>query len=309
MVIHEGYENHNLNSPVATLGIFDGVHKGHMALIELLVDRAKEAKGESVVITFSPHPRLVLEPDNNNLAFLTTMEEKKILLEKAQIDHLIVIQFTKQFSAIPACNFIKDILFEKIGIRHLVIGYNHHFGRHGEGDINTIRQCSEEIGFRVEQVKGFTTNGGAISSSLIREALLKGKLDEANSWLGYPYSLNGSVIEGKKIGRTLGFPTANIKPDSQNKLVPGNGVYAVEVKLENEVYPGMLSIGSNPTVNDDVNLKSVEVHILKYDKDIYGKNISVIFRKRLRDEKKFDGLEQLTRQMELDKHETLRLLG
>jgi riboflavin kinase/FMN adenylyltransferase len=309
MVIHDGYENLNLNSPVATLGIFDGVHKGHLALIDFLVKRAKEANGESVVITFSPHPRLVLEPDNNNLTFLTTMEEKMILLEKACVDHLIVIQFTKQFSTIPACDFIKDILLEKIGTRHLIIGYNHHFGRRGEGDFHTIKQCSEEVGFRVEQVKGVTTAEGAISSSLIREALLKGKLDDANNWLGYPYSLRGSVIEGKKIGRTIGFPTANIKPDSQNKLLPCNGVYAVEVKLENIVFPGMLSIGSNPTVNEDINLRSIEVHILNYDKDIYGKNISVIFRKRLRDEKKFDSLEQLTGQMELDKQETLRFLG
>jgi riboflavin kinase/FMN adenylyltransferase len=144
---------------------------------------------------------------------------------------------------------------------------------------------------------------------LIREALLKGKLDDANNWLGYPYSLRGSVIEGKKIGRTIGFPTANIKPDSRNKLIPCNGVYAVDVKLENEVLTGMLSIGSNPTVNEDINIRSIEVHILNYDKDIYGKKISVIFRKRLRDEKKFDSLGQLTEQMELDKQETLRQLG
>jgi riboflavin kinase/FMN adenylyltransferase len=309
MVIHDGYENLNLNSPVVTLGIFDGVHRGHMALIDFLVNRAKEANGESVVITFSPHPRLVLEPDNINLAFLTTMEEKKILLENAHIDHLIVIQFTKLFSSIPACDFIRDILFKKVGTRHLIIGFNHHFGRRGEGDFNTIKKCSDEAGFMVEQVAGFTTDEGVISSSLIRDALIKGRLDEANSWLGYPYTLSGSVIEGKKIGRTIGFPTANIKPDSQNKLVPCNGVYAVEVKIENKVFPGMLSIGSNPTVNEDLNFRSIEVHILNYVMDIYGKNISVIFRKRLRDEKKFGNLEQLTKQMELDKQETLRLLG
>jgi len=309
MIIHSGYENLKLNSPVATLGIFDGVHRGHMALIDFLVKRAKEASGESVVITFSPHPRLILEPDNNKLAFLTTTEEKKRLLENASIDHLIVIQFTKLFSSIPACDFIKDILFKKVGTRHLIIGYNHHFGRRGEGDFNTIKQCSDEAGFLVEQVAGFKTDEGPISSSLIREALLKGNLDEANSWLGYPYSLSGSVIEGKKIGRTIGFPTANIKPGSKNKLIPCNGVYAVEVKLEDEFFPGMLSIGSNPTVNKDLNFRSVEVHILDYDADIYGKNITVIFRKRLRDERKFDNLEQLTQQMELDKQETLRLLS
>ena len=308
MIIHEGYENLNLIAPVVTLGIFDGVHRGHMALLECLVSRAQEVKGESAVITFSPHPRLVLEQNNINLSFLTTMDEKKVLLENANINHLIVIEFNNQFSKIPACDFIKDILVEKIRTKHLIIGFNHHFGRRGEGDFNTIKQCSEELEFRVEQVQGYNTEEGAISSSLIRKALLKGKIDEANMWLGYSYSVVGTVIEGRKIGRTIGFPTANIKPDSQYKLIPGNGVYAVEVQLDDKVYPGMLSIGSNPTVNSDLRFRSIEVYILNFNKEIYGRKISVIFRKRLRDEKKFDNLEQLTEQLGHDKQATLRLL-
>ena len=308
MIIHYGYENLNLISPVATLGIFDGVHRGHKALLDCLVSRAREVKGESVVITFSPHPRLVLERDNINLSFLTTMEEKKILLENANVDHLIIIEFNNRFSKIPACDFIKDILVEKIGAKHLIIGYDHHFGRRGEGDFNTIKQCSEELEFSVEQVQGYHTEEGAISSSSIREALLKGRLDEANKWLGYLYSVSGTVIEGRKIGRSIGFPTANIKPDSQHKLIPCSGVYAVEVLLDNKTYPGMLSIGSNPTVNSDIRSRSIEVHILNFDKDIYGSRISVIFRRRLRDEKKFDNLKQLSEQMERDKQDTQQLL-
>jgi riboflavin kinase/FMN adenylyltransferase len=308
MIIHEGYENLNLIAPVVTLGIFDGVHRGHMALLDCLVKRAQEAKGESVVITFSPHPRLVLEQNNSNLSFLTTMEEKKILLENAKIDHLIVIEFNNQFSKIPACDFIGDILVKKIGTKHLIIGYNHHFGRSGEGDFNTIKRCSEEFNFSVEQVEGYHTDEGIMSSSSIREALLRGKLDNANRWLGYNYSVSGTVIEGRKIGRSIGFPTANIYPDSQYKLIPGNGVYAVEVHLDEKAYPGMLSIGTNPTVNSDLRIRSIEVHILNFDNDIYGRKISVVFRKRLRDEKKFDNLEQLTRQMGRDKQDTLRLL-
>ncbi len=308
MVIHDGYENLNLISPVATLGIFDGVHRGHKALLDFLISRARSIKGESVVITFSPHPRLVLEKNNINLSFLTTMEEKKVLLENANIDHLIVIQFNNEFSRIPACDFIKDILVGKIGTKHLIVGYNHHFGKRGEGDFNTIKRCSEEHALAVEQVQGFQTEEGAISSSSIREALLKGKIDEANRWLGYSYSVSGTVIEGRRIGRSIGFPTANIKPDSQYKLIPGNGVYVVEVKLGNKIFPGMLSIGSNPTVNEDIRFRSIEVHILNFDKDIYGKKISVIFRKKLRDEKKFDDLKKLTEQMILDKHDTLRFL-
>jgi riboflavin kinase/FMN adenylyltransferase len=309
MLIHKGFENLNLISPVATLGIFDGVHRGHMALLDCLVKRAEEEGGESVVITFSPHPRIVLEQNKVNLTFLTTMDEKKVLLEKANIDHLVVIEFDLSFSKIPACDFIKAILVEKIGTKHLIIGYNHHFGRKGEGDFNTIKQCAEELKFRVEQVQGYHTEEGAISSSSIREALLKGEIDSANRWLGYFYSLTGTVIEGRKIGRTIGFPTANIKPDSQYKLIPANGVYAVNVMLDDNVFPGMLSIGSNPTVNTDISLRSIEVHILNFDKDIYGRKISVVFRKRLRDEKKFNNLEQLTEQMANDKQDTLKLLA
>lgn len=308
MIIHEGYEDLNLSSTVVTLGIFDGVHRGHMALIDYLVSVAHAKKCESVVITFSPHPRIVLEPENANLAFLTTMKEKTALLEKAGIDHLIIIQFNREFSLIPACEFIREILFKKIGNRHLIIGYNHHFGRRGEGDINTIRQCSEDLGFIIEQVQEFSTEDGAVSSSVIREALLKGDLDDANRWLGYYYSISGTVIEGKKIGRTIGFPTANIEPDSGNKLIPFNGVYAVEVFVDNKIHKGMLNIGSNPTVNNNVSFRSIEVNILDFDEDIYGKIITVVFRKRLRDEKKFSGLKQLTEQMETDKQNTLRLL-
>ena len=308
MIIHEGYENLHLIAPVATLGIFDGVHRGHRALLDTLVSRARTGKGESVVITFSPHPRLVLEQNNKNLSFLTTMDEKVVLLGKANVDHLIIIEFNTAFSKIPSCDFIKDILVKKIGTKYLIIGYDHHFGRRGEGDFNTIKKCAEELDFRVEQVQGYHTEEGAISSSSIREALIKGKIDEANSWLGYPYSVSGTVIEGRRIGRTIGYPTANIKPTSRHKLIHANGVYAVEVKIDENLHPGMLSIGSNPTVNEDLSLRSIEVHILNFDNDIYGRNISVFFRKRLRDEKKFDNLTQLKEQMGRDKEYTLRLL-
>jgi riboflavin kinase/FMN adenylyltransferase len=264
--------------------------------------------GESVVITFSPHPRLVLEQNNKNLSFLTTMDEKVVLLGKANVDHLIIIEFNTAFSKIPACDFIKEILFKKIGTKHLILGYDHHFGRRGEGDFNTIKKCSEELELIVEQVQGYQTEEGAISSSSIRDALSKGKIDEANNLLGYSYSVSGTVIEGRRIGRTIGYPTANINPHSRYKLIPSTGVYAVEVSLDETFYPGMLSIGSNPTVNEDVNKRSIEVHILNFDNDIYGRNISVFFRKRLRDEKRFDNLTQLKEQMGRDKEDTLQLL-
>lgn len=309
MIIHEGYENLNLAAPVVTLGIFDGVHRGHRTLLDILVSRASETNGESVVVTFSPHPRLVLEQDNIKLSFLTTMEEKKVLLEKANVDHLIILEFSKHFSKIHACDFVDDILVKKIGTKHLIIGYNHHFGRRGEGDFKTIKECAKSLDFVVEQVQGFHTEEGAISSSLIRDALLNGRLDFANNMLGYFYSVYGTVTGGKQIGRSIGFPTANIKPADQYKLIPGNGVYAVDVLLDEKRFRGMLSIGSNPTVNTDTSARSIEVHILNFDGNIYGKGISVIFRKRLRDEKKFDNTNQLANQMEIDKADTIRLLS
>lgn len=309
MDIHRGYENINLENPVVTLGIFDGVHIGHKALLRHLVTCAEEDDGEAVVITFSPHPRIVLDKDSSALTFLSTMEEKIVLLDREKIDHLIIIEFNKEFSRIPACDFVKDVLMEKIGTKHLIIGYNHRFGRKGEGDFNTVKQCTESFDFKVEQVEGLDSEWGEVSSSSIREALLHGRLEEANRLLGYSYSISGTVIEGRKIGRSIGFPTANIKPADQHKLIPCSGVYAVEVGLGGAFYPGMLSIGSNPTVNTDKGYMSIEVHILNFDRDIYGDLVTVVFRKRLRDEIRFDNLLKLTEQMELDKQSTIELFS
>ncbi len=309
MIIHRGYENLDLVNPVVTMGIFDGVHRGHKSLLDNLVTRAGKVNGDSVVITFSPHPRLVLEKDHLNLSFLTTMEEKMVLLEASGIDHLIIIEFSKQFSRMSACDFVEKVLVGKIGIKHLLLGYDHHFGQKGEGNYNTIKQCSASFDFTVEQVQRLHTEEGEISSSAIRDALLNGRLDEANSWLGYFYSLGGTVVGGRQIGRSIGFPTANIKPEDQYKLIPGNGVYAVEVRLNEGIYPGMLSIGSNPTVNNDGRARTIEVHIINFNRDVYGNRISVIFRKRLREEIKFDNTQKLAEQMEVDKQITMKLLS
>jgi len=309
MVLHYGYNNLNLSVPVVTLGIFDGVHRGHRTLIDTLVLRAKEEGGVSVVITFSPHPRLVLEKDHLNLFFLTTMDEKIQLLQEAGVDHLIILEFSTEFSKIEACDFVKQILVDKVGTRHLIIGYNHHFGWRGKGDFNTILECSRLLNFSVEQVKGFSLYGGQISSSVIRKDLSEGKIEEANHLLGYNFSLTGTVVAGKQLGRSLGFPTANIQPEDPHKLIPGNGVYAVEVHLDEIRYTGMLSIGLNPTVNTNPGQRSIEVHIFDFEEDLYGRQITVIFRKWLRDEEKFDSLDQLTEQMKLDRENTLKYLG
>jgi riboflavin kinase / FMN adenylyltransferase len=309
MKIHYGYNNIKAINPVVTLGIFDGVHRGHRVLLDRLINRADEVHGESVVLTFHPHPRLVLEKDNRGLTFLTTMEEKISLLEKSGVANLVIIEFTREFSLMPACDFVNDVLIGRIGTRYLIVGYDHHFGRRGEGDFNTIVKCTESSEFKVEKVEGLESEKGAISSSLIREALLTGKADIAAELLGYRYSLSGKVIEGKKLGRTLGFPTANILPSDSHKLIPQKGVYAVEVFVEGRKYPGMLNIGSNPTVSDDPEFRSIEVNIIGFSEDIYGSPISIVFVRRLRDELKFESLQALIDQMDKDKQATIRIFS
>lgn len=308
MIIHEGYENLNFSNPVVTLGIFDGVHMGHKTLIARLISRAKNVKGESVIITFYPHPRLVLSENKTNLVFLTSPEEKISLLEKEGVDHLIIIPFDYDLSNKEACEFIEEVLVKKIGTRYLVAGFNHHFGRKGDSDFDTIRRCAESFQIFVEQVEALNTNKGIVSSSLIREALLKGEVEEASRLLGYDYFLNGTIVEGRHLGKEIGFPTANIDLDYKHKLVPKDGVYAVEVMVGRSKHHGMMSIGSNPTVNDDPNKRTIEVNIFGFAKDIYGSKICVVFRRRLRDEIRFDNLSLLVEQLELDKKMALHFL-
>jgi riboflavin kinase / FMN adenylyltransferase len=309
MIIHEGYKNLNLTDPFVTMGIFDGVHSGHTMLLRYLKECAAKKGGESVVITFSPHPKQVLGSDTADLFFLTSPEEKIALLEKTGIDHLVIINFDRHFSNISACDFIEKILVGAIGTQHLILGYNHHFGKHGEGNIDTIKQCSERFCFSFEKLEGLQEGGMIISSSLIRQALLGGNLDDANKWLGYDYPLTGKIAEGRKIGRKIGFPTANIIPDYRYKLIPCNGVYAVDVSVRGKQYHGVMSIGSNPTVNNDISKRSAEVHIIDFDTDIYGEQITVYFKKRLRDEKKFGSIQQLTDQIIKDKEDALNFLS
>lgn len=309
MKIHNGFQKLNLTRPVVTVGIFDGVHHGHMAIINRVVTCTAETGGESVVITFEPHPRMVLDKKPAGFSFLSTMDEKKELLAGAGIDHLIVIRFTSGFSRMSAREFVKNILSLHLGTKHMIIGHDHRFGYRGDSDFFRIREYAGEYGIIVEQIEGVRSDGDVISSSRIRNALLSGRLDEANRWLGYNYSLKGKVVKGKGLGRSLGFPTANIEPGDKLKLVPANGVYAVEIVTEGLTRPGMLSIGTNPTVNRDVSLRSVEVHIFDFDREIYGNELEIIFRHRLRDEIRFENTGQLVRQMRTDMDNTLKILG
>lgn len=300
MKIHYGYESLKFDNPVVTIGIFDGVHAGHRYLLERLCLRAKEMKGTSVAITFDPHPRLILGGIDKKPFLLTTLDEKIELIEKTGLDNLVIIGFNSSFSKIDAGRFIEKILVRKIGVKHLITGHDHHFGKHGEGSYDLIQKNAARYGFTAEKIEEIKTTEGTVSSSLVRAALLDGNLHLAKRWLGYDYFINGKIIRGLQVGRHLGFPTANIKPDDRFKLIPANGVYAVKVSIEGKTMPGILSTGTNPTVNRDETKKSIEVHIFDFEGDIYGKKIRVEFLHRLREERKFDTLLQLKEQIKLD---------
>jgi len=309
MKIHNGYENLHLRKPVVTLGTFDGVHLGHRLVLEKLKERAAESGRESVVITFYPHPRQVLAGSTIPIPLLTTPYEKAKLLEKSGIDHLVVINFDHEFSNKEACRFVEEVLVEKIGSSHLIVGFNHRFGKKGEGNFITVRECAEKLNLTVEMIDPLISGGHIVSSSGIRDALSGGLTSLANDMLGYPYSIEGEVVEGKKLGRKLGFPTANIKPRNPEKLIPGDGVYAVEVLIGNEKYKGVMSIGYNPTIENDKAERTIEVNIFDFYREVYGSEVTIIFRHRLRDEMKFENLETLADQIALDKKRAIDLLG
>jgi riboflavin kinase/FMN adenylyltransferase len=309
MHLHYGYNNLHIPDPVVTMGTFDGVHLGHSRLLEVLRKRAKESGGESVVITFYPHPRQVLGSDKNSLLLLTTPEEKISLLEKCGIDHLVIVEFDTGFSNKAACDFIEEILIREIRARKLIVGFNHHFGKRGSGDYTSVQECAAKHRLEIEMVEAVEAGSGFISSSAIRDALLSGNLEEANSFLGYPYLLSGVIVEGKKLGRILGYPTANINVTDANKLVPANGVYAVEIIVGQAIHKGVMSIGVNPTVNKELSQRTIEVNIFDFTGDIYGHVVKVIFRHRLRDEMTFANLPDLAAQIEVDKKRAAEILG
>jgi len=309
MKVYYGYDNLKFSNPVVTTGVFDGVHRGHRFIFERLKQRAAELRGESVVVTFHPHPRQVLDENERKIMLLTGIDEKISLIEKCGIDHTVVINFDREMSQMGAADFFEKILYGKIGVRHLVIGFNHHFGKMAEGDFKTIKEIANNYGISYEILEPVKYGEISISSSAVREALIAGRIEEAVNLLGYDYFMNGTIIEGRKLGRKIGYPTANIQPDYPDKLIPGNGVYAVEIMVRNRKYYGVMSIGYNPTVNRDRNIKSLEVNIFDFKENIYGEKVCVIFRYRIRDEMAFGTVSELKRRIELDRQEALRLLS
>ena len=295
-----------LTCAVVTSGTFDGVHRGHQKILVRLKEIAEKSSGETVVITFWPHPRLVLKPDDLTLKLLNTFEEKAELLKEQGIQHLLRIPFTKEFSQISSSDFIRNVLVDRIGTRKLVIGYDHHFGKNREGSFDQLKQNAPKYGFEVEEIPRQDIDNMAVSSSKIRKALEEGNVSEAIHLLGRPYSLSGRVIKGDRLGRVLGFPTANIDIDSHYKLVPAEGIYAVIVHYAGIEYGGMMYIGNRPTV-DGVK-RSIEVNIFNFEKEIYGEELKVSFEKLLRLDTKFKDLEELKSQLHKDKELALEAL-
>ncbi|WP_246118449.1 bifunctional riboflavin kinase/FAD synthetase [Apibacter muscae] len=306
MEIYRGNYNIPKNEKlVFTLGMFDGVHLGHQSVLNYIKNIAKEEKGKTAVMTFSPHPRLVLNPEAD-FRLLTILDEKISLFEKFSVDYLFIQEFSKEFSQLSSEEFIQNILVNQLNIHALVIGYDQHFGKNRELNYENLKIQSKKLDFKLYQLPAVSENQEIISSTKIRNKLLKGSISEANEWLGYPFILSGKVIEGDKIGRTLGFPTANLEIDP-HKIHPTHGVYFVKVKIDNNQFYGMMNIGMRPTVNGVK--KQVEVHILNFDQDIYGKIIEVSFYERVRNEIKFSSLDELKNRLSIDKMETIKFFN
>jgi len=289
-----------------TSGTFDGVHIGHQKILKRLVEVARKEGGESVLITFWPHPRIVLNDNPGFLKLINTIDEKQQILRSLGIDHLVMIPFTREFSNTSSEEFIRKVLVDAIGTKKLIIGYNHRFGKNREGSFESLRKNGPRYGFEVEEIPKHEIDHVGISSTMIRKALSEGDVSVARKFLGRYYTLSGIIIHGDKLGSKLGFPTANIQVEETYKLIPADGVYAVYVTLENVTYQGMLNIGNRPTVEGHE--KRIEVNIFDFDQKIYGKVVTISFVKRIRDEKKFDSLEALSRQLSEDRLKAIELL-
>ncbi|MDQ8005676.1 MAG: bifunctional riboflavin kinase/FAD synthetase [Pedobacter sp.] len=296
-----------LANAVVTIGTFDGVHFGHQKIIKRLCELAKSSGGESVLLTFFPHPRMIIDPENQELKMINTIDEKAKILASLGVDHLIITPFTRDFSNLSASDYIKNILIDTIGTKKIIIGYDHRFGKDRLGSIQTLVENSSVYGYDVEEIPEQDINDVAVSSTKIRKALLDGDVALANEYLGYAFSIYGPVIKGDKIGRTIGFPTANIFVAETYKLIPGDGIYAVTVEMGEEqnpeTYRGMAYIGQRPTINGMT--RNIEVNIFDFDREIYGQNIKMNFLAFLRHDVKFTGLDTLKLQLQKDKEDTL----
>ncbi len=308
MKVHTSLNSFNVKNPVVTIGTFDGVHLGHQKVIAQLNKLAEKYNGESVIFTFYPHPRLVTSPSETNLRLLTTLNEKQALFEKYGIKHLVVYPFSREFAQLSYSNFVEKILVEKMKTRCLVVGYDHRFGKDREGGFEYLKNCAKRFNFEVEKLDVFAVKEENVSSTKIREALQNGDIKKANRFLGYNFTLHGTVIEGNQLGRKIGFPTANISSSDKHKIIPGYGVYAVNVFVNGRKFYGMLNIGTRPTFNSNADNRSIEVNIFDFAEDIYNHEIQLVFIAKIRNEQKFNGVEELIEQLGKDKITALNIL-
>jgi riboflavin kinase/FMN adenylyltransferase len=308
VLVIENTEYFRIEKPtIVTIGTFDGVHLGHQKILQRLSEIKAETGLQTLVLTFEPHPRKVLFPNQRDLRLLTLVDEKLDLLRSFGVDVAVVYPFSRQFSELASDVYIREILCSQLKTRKLVIGYDHRFGKGRTGDIHVLRQAAKENGFEVEEISARDIDSIAISSTKIRKALEEGKLDLAAEFLGHPYFLNAQVIQGKQLGRSIGYPTANLKT-AEEKLIPRNGVYFVKLEVEGQWHFGMLNIGTNPTTDRDDSVK-IEVHLFDFDRTIYFRSVRLQFIRRLRDEKNFKGLEELTAALDEDKKNCLLLMN
>ena len=303
-------EARNIPHAVVTIGTFDGVHLGHQAIFKKMKTLAQGLGGQTVVVTFSPHPRQVLNIDSSNLRFLCTPEEKLKKFEEYGIDNVVIIPFTKEFSRTPSEVFIKDYIIDHIHPDYIVVGYDHHFGKNRMGDFDLLSNLKKKYNFKVEHIAAQDVENIAISSTKIRTALAAGNVTSANRLLGYTYAITAEVVVGNKIGRTLGFPTANLELPREYMLINNRGVYACLVDYEGQTYKAMANIGHRPTIGDrSQDNPLIEVNLFDFDGDLYGKQIRVRFIDRIRSEEKFDGLDELKAQLEQDREKAKELLA
>lgn len=301
MIVRTIHDPVSLRRPVVTIGTFDGVHTGHRFILEHLKKRATELDGDAVVVTLWPHPQVVLNSGLPKFRLLHTREEKLRELEKTGIDQLIIIHFTQEIASLTACEFTTQFLVNRLGVEALLVGYDNRFGRDRKGDPEGLAKCAEENSFRIEKLPEFKSELGRISSTVIREAISRGDLERARKMLGYEYYLAGSIVEGNHLGRELGFPTANIHPMHPYKLIPMNGVYAIRAELKGSLYGGMLNIGFRPTMDSASAVMTIEAHLFGASGEFYGEHVVAHFVKRIRDEKKFNGIDELREQLKKDK--------
>ncbi len=305
-IYHQLADFHPPHYSVVTSGTFDGVHLGHQKILGRLKELAARKQGETVLLTYWPHPRLILQPEDNNLRLLTTLTEKVKLLEELGVDHLIILPFTKELSQMSSEEFIREILVEKIQTKTLVIGYDHKFGKNREGSFEYLQSHSHLFGFDMEEISRQDVDDLAVSSTKIRTALAQGDISTASKYLGRPYFLSGQVVKGQQIGRSIGFPTANIHVVDNYKLLPRDGAYAVYAEVRNIRYKAILNIGDRPTV--DGKKKTIEAHLIDFDGDVYGQELFIHFQEFLREEERFENLDALKNQLVIDRERAIFIL-